>query len=185
MMGKEVDTEGRRTNLVDFRDDAFEELLPDWKDIIELKYVLIKHYASTNGTEMKKAIDNFHKAIWEMSTTAFDKPREIQVVIDGNDKLHISAGNPGYVTFGGQEEGLAGMKFPLKEWIHTHPFGQAFWSGTDMNTLNMYGRFLNSATVIGRGEKQSVFFRYDADGNDYHEYIQHSWGHLVETGEEE
>ena len=119
-----------------------------------------------------------------MSTTAFDKPREIQIVIDGNDKLHISAGNPGYVTFGGQEEGLAGMKFPLKEWIHTHPFGQAFWSGTDMNTINMYHRFLNSATVIGDGEKQTSYFRYDADGYDYHEWTQFAWGQIG-GGEEE
>ena len=82
-MGKEM-SNGSRTNLVDYRDEAFEELLPDWKDIIELKYVLIKHYASTNGTEMKKAIDNFHKAIWEMSTTAFDKPRVLVI----QDMLH-------------------------------------------------------------------------------------------------
>lgn len=178
--GKEVDFKGNRTNLVDYRGDDFEELIPDWKRIIELKY---EDVCLIHRSQLKKAIDNFHKAIWEMSTTAFDKPREIQVVIDGNDKCHISAGNPGYVTFGGQEEGLAGMKFPLKEWIHTHPFGAAFWSGTDMNTLGMYERFLDSATVIGNGEKQSVYFRYDADGNNFHEYIQFSWDN--EIGDEE
>lgn len=178
--GKEIDFEGNRTNLVDYRGEDFEEVIPDWKRIIESKY---EDVCLIHRSQLKKTIDSFHKTIWEMSTTAFDKPREIQVVIDGNDKCHISAGNPGYVTFGGQEEGLAGMKFPLKEWIHTHPFGAAFWSGTDMNTLSMYERFLDSATVIGNGEKQSVYFRYDTDGNNYHEYIQYSWDN--EIGDEE
>ena len=179
--GKEIDYEGNRTNLVDYRGDDFEEVIPNWKQFITHQYEVLSH--CEYPSHMKKLIDNFHKTIWDMSRTAFDKPREIQVVIDGNDKCHISAGNPGYVTFGGQEEGLAGMKFPLKEWIHTHPFGQAFWSGTDMNTLGMYERFLDSATVIGKGEKQSVYFRYDAEGNNYHEYTQYSWDN--ETGEEE
>jgi len=180
--GKEIDFEGNRTNLVDYRGDDFEELNPDWKKIIESRY---EDVCLIHRSQLKKAIDNFHKAIWQMSISAFDKPREIQVVIDGNDKCHISAGNPGYVTFGGQEEGLAGMKFPLKEWIHTHPFGAAFWSGTDMNTLGMYERFLDSATVIGNGEKQSVYFRYDADGNNFHEYIQFSWDNEIIGDEEE
>ena len=70
----------------------------------------------------------FHKAIWDMSLTAFDKPREVQVVIDGNDNLFISVGTPGFVSFGGQNEQTHGMKFPLKEWIHTHPFGRAYFS---------------------------------------------------------
>jgi len=179
--GKEIDFEGNRTNLVDYRGDDFEELNPDWKKIIESRY---EDVCLIHRSQLKKAIDNFHKAIWQMSISAFDKPREIQVVIDGNDKCHISAGNPGYVTFGGQEEGLAGMKFPLKEWIHTHPFGAAFWSGTDMNTLGMYERFLDSATVIGNGEKQSVYFRYDADGNNYHEYTQYSWDNEIGDDEE-
>ena len=179
--GKEVDYTGRRTNLVDYRGDDFQELIPNWKRIIELKY---EDVCLIHRSQLKKTIDNFHNTIWEMSTNAFDKPREIQIVIDGNDKCHISAGNPGYVTFGGQEEGIAGMKFPLKEWIHTHPFGQAFWSSTDMNTISMYHRFLNSATVIGNGEKQTSYFRYDADGNDYHEWTTFEWGQIG-RGEEE
>ena len=179
---KEINSEGNRTNLIDYRGDDFEELNPDWKKIISSRY---EDVCLIHRSQLKKAIDNFHKAIWEMSISAFDKPREIQVVIDGNDKCHISAGNPVYVTFGGQEEGLAGMKFPLKEWIHTHPFGAAFWSGTDMNTLGMYERFLDSATVIGNGEKQSVYFRYNADGNNYHEYIQYSWDNEIIGDEEE
>ena len=41
------------------------------------------------------------------------------------------------------------MKLPLKCWIHTHPFGQAFFSGTDWKTINTWKRVLKSATVLG------------------------------------
>ena len=74
------------------------------------------------------------------------------------------------------------MKFPLKEWIHTHPFGQAYFSQTDMTTISMYERFLNSATVLGMGEKQTIYFRVFEDKN-YQEYTQFVW--LDEKGEEE
>ena len=36
----------------------------------------------------------FHDKIWEMSLTAFDIAREVQVIIDSNDKLFISVGTP-------------------------------------------------------------------------------------------
>ena len=126
-------------NLVDIRGDDFVEVLPNWKETIEAAFEL--------------NVQMFHKAIWDMSLTAFDKPREVQVVIDGNDNLFISVGTPGFVSFGGQNEQTHGMKFPLKEWIHTHPFGRAYFSSTDLTTVSMYERFLNSATVLGDGEK--------------------------------
>ena len=43
--------------------------------------------------------DGFLDTIWEMSLTAFDIPREVQVVIDGKMNLFISAGDPGFVWF--------------------------------------------------------------------------------------
>ena len=72
--------------------------------------------------------DNFLDTIWEMSLTAFDIPREVQVVVDGKMNIHISAGDPGFVWF---KEPPMGMTLPIECWIHTHPFGKAYFSGTD------------------------------------------------------
>jgi hypothetical protein len=160
--------------LQDVRGEDFDVVEPHWKDIILEGYNVNEHV--------------FHDKIWDMSLTAFDKPREVQVVIDGNDRLFISVGSPGFVTFGGQNE-TEGMRFPLKEWIHTHPFGQAYFSGTDMKTLTMYERFLNSATVIGKGEKQTIYFRVsEGEMKHYLVFSQFDWtkemGHY-RIGEEE
>ena len=62
---------------------------------------------------------------------AFDSPREVQVIVDAKDDLYISVGTFGFVSFKDQEEQLGGMKLPLKCWIHTHPFGQAFFVVVD------------------------------------------------------
>ena len=134
--------------LEDVRGEEFEVVEPFWKDVILEGFMINEHV--------------FHQRIWDMSMTAFDKPREVQVVIDGNNQLFISVGSPGFVTFGGQND-TEGMRFPLKEWIHTHPFGQAYFSSTDQKTIRMYEKFLNSATVIGNGEKLTIYFRADED----------------------
>lgn len=156
--------------LADVRGEEFDVVEPFWKDVIQDGFNINEHV--------------FHQRIWDMSMSAFDKPREVQVVIDGNDRLFISVGSPGFVTFGGQDE-TEGMRFPLKEWIHTHPFGKAYFSGTDLRTISMYERFLNSATVLGNGEKYSVYFRAGEDGKDHYEvFSQFTWGNTTK-GEEE
>ena len=124
-------------------------------------------------------------AIWEMSLTAFDKPREVQVLIDANDNLFISVGSPGYVSFDGQDEQLYGkdkpkMKFPLKEWIHTHPFGKAYFSSTDLRTISLYRNHMDEATVLGSNERMALKFGVGPFGQDYQEYVQHYF-----VGEEE
>lgn len=156
--------------LADVRGEEFDVVEPFWKDVIQDGFNINEHV--------------FHQRIWDMSMSAFDKPREVQVVIDGNDRLFISVGSPGFVTFGGQDE-TEGMRFPLKEWIHTHPFGKAYFSGTDLRTISMYERFLNSATVLGNGEKYSVYFRVGENGKDHYEvFSQFTWGNTTK-GEEE
>lgn len=124
----------------------------------------------------------FHDKIWEMSLTAFDIAREVQVIIDSNDKLFISVGTPGFVSFEGQEGELPGMKLPLKEWIHTHPFGSAYFSGTDLRTISMWERYLEKATVLGDKEEMTIFFRVGPNGEHFQEYSQFAW---VNEGEEE
>ena len=143
----------------------------DWKEQIETEYT-------------KESDWNiwFHDKIWEMSLTAFDIAREVQVVIDANDKLFISVGSPGFVSFEGQEDQLPGMKLPLKEWIHTHPFGSAYFSGTDLKTIGMWERYLEKATVLGDKEEMTIFFRVGPDGQHFQEYSQFNW---IDEGEEE
>ena len=102
-----------------------------------------------------------------MSAEAFDKPREIQVIVDANDKLYISVGTPSYVSFESQDEQLEGMTLPLKCWIHTHPFGKAYFSGTDWSTIRTWEPVMNYAIVLGgdesmewiKGEDHTVFYQ--------------------------
>jgi hypothetical protein len=56
------------------------------------------------------------------------------------------------VSFEGQEKELTEgkrLKLPMKCWIHTHPFGEAYFSGTDQKTINTWRMFLEDAIVIG------------------------------------
>ena len=106
-----------------------------------------------------KQTEAFYTIIWNKSLEAFDSPREVQVIIDAKDELYISVGTFGFVSFKDQEEQLSGMKIPLKCWIHTHPFGQAFFSGTDWKTINTWKSMLESATVLGDNQ----FIAYDVN----------------------
>jgi len=87
----------------------------------------------------------FHAAIWEASTMILPK-LEVQVVIDDNDIAHVSTGSPGYVDF---QINPVGMKLPIKCWIHTHPFGAAYFSGTDIRTVSIWGPKMKEAYVLG------------------------------------
>ena len=87
----------------------------------------------------------FLSEIWKSSTEILPK-LEVQVVIDGNDRLHISSGTAGYVDF---KVDPVGMKLPIKCWIHTHPFGSAYFSGTDISTVSIWEPMMKSAIVVG------------------------------------
>lgn len=115
---------------------------------------------------------NFLDKIWEMSLNAFDIPREVQVVVDADDQLFISHGTPGLVWF---DEAPIGMKLPLKCWIHTHPFGQAYFSGRDWLTINTWRIMLPEAIVLGGAEKMTWF----RDG-EYTEFVRHNYYEVVD-----
>ena len=87
----------------------------------------------------------FHLSIWKASTVILNG-LEVQVVVDGEDKLHISYGTAGFVDF---KIDPVGMKLPVKCWIHTHPFGQAYFSGTDWRTVSIWEPLMESAYVLG------------------------------------
>ena len=101
--------------------------------------------------------ENFLDTIWEMSLTAFDIGREVQVVIDGRMNIFISDGDPGFVWFSEMPTTKNGvnMKLPIECWIHTHPFGKAYFSGTDWNTINTYEPIMDSAIVLGGTERMT------------------------------
>ncbi len=93
---------------------------------------------------------DFHAAIWEASTEILPN-LEVQIVIDGKNKCYVTTGSAGYV--GGEwESGLnlpVGLKLPIRCWIHTHPFGSAYFSGTDINTVTRFQPVMEQAYVLG------------------------------------
>ncbi|MAP53706.1 MAG: hypothetical protein CL605_02260 [Altibacter sp.] len=95
----------------------------------------------------------FLDKIWEASVEVLGG-LEVSVIVDANDRLFMNSGSPGLVDYGGVM--VSGMKLPLKSWIHTHPFGVAFWSGTDRRTLRTWRPILNQAIVLG-GEERLIW----------------------------
>jgi len=91
----------------------------------------------------------FLNAIWNASTEILPG-LEISVIVDRKGKLFMNSGSPGYVDYGGVN--VTGMSIPIRCWIHTHPFGYAFWSGTDNRTLRNWRPINQEAIVIGKGE---------------------------------
>jgi len=130
--------------------------IKNWEDKIRRtwKAMLFAHEQISFSNPDNLLESTLLTVIWDMSQTAFDVPREIQVVIDDNDKLFISVGTPGYVDF---KIDPVGMKLPIKTWIHTHPFGKAYFSGTDWTTIRTWKPVMNSAIVLGDNE----YWAYD------------------------
>lgn len=95
--------------------------------------------------------------IWFASTKILDG-LEVQVVIDSNDKAFISTGTPGYVDFLRIDPTeMEGMKLPIKCWIHTHPFGAAYFSATDWRTVNTWRPLMKKAFVLGGSHHRGHF----------------------------
>lgn len=88
----------------------------------------------------------FFEAIWHASTVILPA-LEVQVVIDDNNNCHVTTGSSGYVEFGMKPP--IGMKLPIKCWIHTHPFGSAYFSGVDWKTVNTWNGLMHEAYVLG------------------------------------
>jgi hypothetical protein len=119
------------------------ELDPKWKENIVI---------ALDNCYGDYTCKSFLDTIWNISQHAFDMPREIQVIIDSNGNAFCSVGTPGFVSFEGQEDELTKgerLTLPMKCWIHTHPFGEAYFSGTDQKTINTWRMFLEDAIVIG------------------------------------
>ena len=126
-------------SIEDARERA-EQHIQEWYEMIVLNtdFFLIDELPYKNK--------EFFEAIWHASTEILPA-LEVQVVIDGDNNCHVTTGSSGYVEFGMKPP--VGMKLPIKCWIHTHPFGSAYFSGVDWNTVNTWENLMQEAYVLG------------------------------------
>ena len=103
----------------------------------------------------------FLDMIWEVSTKYLTE-LEVSVIVDADFNLFISKGTGSFVDY--KNEKVKGMKLPLKCWIHTHPFGHAYFSGTDWKTINTQRPILDEAIVLGKNQSMRW---YKQDGEEY------------------
>lgn len=77
---------------------------------------------------------------------------ETSVLIDAEDQVSVDWGSPGRVALSPP----VGCAAPFKVWTHTHPGFEAYWSGTDTNSLAIASGIVSKALVLGApGIKQS------------------------------
>lgn len=78
---------------------------------------------------------------------------ETSVLIDAEDSVSIDWGSPGRVALSPP----IGCAAPFKVWTHTHPGFDAYWSGTDTNSLANGASIVSRALVLGApGIKQAL-----------------------------
>ena len=153
-------------------DDGYDKYLAD----LEIARAEAEYYIR-DGYENKAWFnDELMEGIWYASTEILPK-LEVQVVIDSEDKIFISSGTSGYVDF---KIDPVGMKLPIKTWIHTHPFGSAYFSGTDIRTVSIWEPLMETAFVLGgighygywdnKKPKQLQIYR------DFEHEITQTWG---------
>ena len=125
------------------------EKAEEW--VLESYELISKANAETCAVPFEEVLDvaqhslDFHAAIWEASTKILPN-LEVQVVIDGKNRCFVSTGSSGFVEFLNQP---VGMSLPIRCWIHTHPFGSAYFSGTDIRTVSTWEPTMETAYVLG------------------------------------
>ena len=131
----------------------------DWKNHIRDVYKDMNNTeGGVNFISPCQDSEVFLTSIWNMSMDVLDGI-EVQVVIDDKDDLYISSGSASYVSFENHEDELvngAPMRIPIKSWIHTHPFGDAYLSGTDWKTVKTWQPIMKSAIVLGDNQYLAV-----------------------------
>ena len=142
-------------NMVDYensiekaRERAEQHILNVWVEeaMLELESVGV-HWNNRQKVDMTSYKDKrFFNAIWHASTEILPA-LEVQVVIDGKNDCYVTTGSSGYVEFGMKPP--VGMSLPIKCWIHTHPFGAAYFSGVDWGTVNVWKSLMQEAYVLG------------------------------------
>jgi len=137
MVEEEKTLEKARINAEIYVNQCFDEIAYNNAQTCAVKFEQVLDIAQHNL--------DFHAAIWHASTVILPN-LEVQVVIDSNNKCHVSTGSAGYVDF---QINPVGMKLPIRCWIHTHPFGAAYFSGTDIRTVSIWEQIMETAYVLG------------------------------------
>ena len=130
------------------RERAEQHILNVWVEeaMLELESIGV-HWNNKHAVDMTSYKDKrFFNAIWHASTEILPA-LEVQVVIDGHNDCYVTTGSSGYVEFGMKPP--VGMTLPIKCWIHTHPFGAAYFSGVDWGTVNVWKSLMHEAYVLG------------------------------------
>jgi len=138
----------------------------------EIKSHYVDNAENISFWPVNEECEFFLDLIWAVTHDVCDG-NEIQVVIDSNDNMYCSEGNPGLVWFNQDDKSIFGMKLPIKVWIHTHPFGQAFFSGTDWRTINTWRPMMEHAIVVGDGE----YFSYNLKSSTS-KFVKYQYGHV-------
>jgi len=141
-------------SIEDARKRAEQHILNVWFEEAQLTINAINQSTGSELTwdnraeidEMAYKDEKFFSAIWYASTEILPA-LEVQVVIDGDNNCHVTTGSSGYVEFGMKPP--IGMKLPIRCWIHTHPFGSAYFSGVDWRTVNTWKGLMQEAYVLG------------------------------------
>jgi len=132
--------------MVDIEIESLEDARERAEQYIKEWYTMMEKINSEADDESIYKEKDFFKAIWHASTKILPA-LEVQVVIDGKDNCYVTTGSSGYVEFGMQPP--VGMSLPIKCWIHTHPFGAAYFSGVDWGTVNIWKSLMQEAYVLG------------------------------------
>ena len=120
----------------------------DWKEMKNELNVVFRKY--NENYESQEFLDS----IWDVSVNQLPG-LEVSVVVDKDNNLFIGKGTGSWVDY--NDESVSGMKIPLKCWIHTHPFGHAYFSGTDWRTINTQKPILHKAIVLGDMQRMSWY----------------------------
>ncbi len=132
--------------MVDIEIESLEDARERAEQYIKEWYNMVEKNNSEADDESIYIDKDFFKAIWHASTEILPA-LEVQVVIDGKNDCYVTTGSSGYVEFGMQPP--VGMSLPIKCWIHTHPFGAAYFSGVDWGTVNVWKSLMHEAYVLG------------------------------------
>ena len=149
-------------SIEDARVRAEQHILNVWVEegMLELDAIGV-HWDEKHKVDMTSYKDKrFFNAIWHASTEILPA-LEVQVVIDGKNDCYVTTGSSGYVEFGMKPP--VGMTLPIKCWIHTHPFGAAYFSGVDWGTVNVWKSLMHEAYVLGGVEHYGYWHNSQPD----------------------
>tara|TARA_X000001382_G_scaffold129664_1_gene122251 strand:+ start:378 stop:1028 length:651 start_codon:yes stop_codon:yes gene_type:complete len=156
---KIAEAEAEYEKLQAMRERAEAHVMNWYNQIVQEEMDSISPDAKIEEVDLTVQSDTrFHNAIWHASTEILPA-LEVQVVIDGKNNCYVTTGSSGYV--GGEwESGLnlpVGMTLPIRCWIHTHPFGSAYFSGTDIRTVSIWEKNMLTAYVLGSGDDKGHY----------------------------